>query len=273
MKICFNGAFLPADDPILSASNRSFKWGDGLFETMKFHNGRILLEDLHFERLYLSLRLLEITKAAGFTTEALRSQVFELCQQNSCLANARIRLAVYRTDDNQTGNVIEAIPLNADINKWHEEGLNLGLYPYARKTTDAFANIKSANYLPYVLASRFAAANSFDDVAVLNTYNLVCDTSKANLFLVSDGAIYTPALHQGCVNGVMRRVVVDEAKKLGYRVYQDEVSEDQLMQANEVFLTNAIQMIRWVKSYKEQSYTCEITKKIFDAVATTIFLQ
>ena len=271
MNVCFNGLFYPADTPLLPVQNRSYKWGDGVFETMKVFRGKLLLEEYHFERLFSSLRLLQIGCSETFTQTNLVAQMLQLCQQDHCLEHARVRLEVYRTEENKTGYSIEAIPLEAQESQWEENGLEVVLYPFARKSMDAFANLKSANFLPYVLAQRYAAERGADDALVLNAQNRLCDSSRANLFLVKGKTIYTPALHQGCVNGVMRRVVMQEAKKLGFRLHSDEVEEEQLLAADEVFLTNAIQMIRWVASYKNASYDCRQTRLLFEAVRTTIF--
>lgn len=271
MNVCFNGEFYPAGAPLLPVQNRGYKWGDGCFETMKVFSGRLLLEALHFERLFISLQLLQIEASENFTQAHLLSKILTLCQANDCLQSARVRLAVYRTETNKTGYTVEAVPLDEKVNQWPEEGQTLCLYPYARKSTDAFANIKSANYLPYVLAARFAEEKGAGDALLLNAANALCDSSKANLFLIKNDTVYTPALHQGCVNGVMRRVVMEEVKKLGYRLKHEEVSEDDLRNADEVFLTNAIQIIRWVKQYRQASYGCSKTKTIFEAVTATVF--
>lgn len=271
MQVCFNGNFFSAGAPLLPVQNRSYKWGDGVFETAKVFRGRLLLEDLHFERLWVSLRLLGIKAGIDFTQDNLVAHVLELCQLNQCGENARIRLAVYRQEDDTAAYSIEAVPLPETVNQWQEEGQEIVLYPFARKSMDAFANLKSANFLPYVLAQRYAAERNVDDAIVLNAQNFLCDSSKANLFLLRGNNVYTPALHQGCVNGVMRRVVLEECKKLGYRVFQDEVEESHLLTADEVFLTNAIQVIRWVRQYKTVRYKCTQTQKIFEAVSATIF--
>ena len=271
MNICFNGSFYTADVPVLSAQNRSFKWGDGVFETMKVFRGAIILADFHFERLFTGLQLLQIECAASILQSTLSQQILELCAQNNCLFSARVRLAVYRTDENLAGYLVEAIPLDEAVNSWVEEGLSITLYPYARKSQDAFANLKSANYLPYVLAARYATEKGVDDALVLNGDGLLCDSSKANIFFVKEDKIITPALHQGCINGVMRRVIIEEVKKLGIQISQEEVSEEALLSADEVFLSNAIQVIRWVKQYKNKSYASTITRQIFTAVAATVF--
>jgi branched-chain amino acid aminotransferase len=271
MEVCFNGQFFLADAPLLPVQNQSYKWGDGVFETMKVFRGKLLLEELHTERLFSSLQLLGIEWSIQVTRENLAIKVLELCRRNNCLSSARIRLAVFRNDDNTAGYSIEAIPLDEKVNQWQDDGMVISLYPYARKSMDAFSNLKSANFLPYVLAQRYAAERGVDDAVVLNAANHLCDSSKANLFCINGKNLYTPALHQGCVNGVMRRVVLQEAKQLGFRLHQDEVKEEDLVAAEEVFLTNAIQIMRWVKAYKNVTYVHTQTRQLFEAVTATIF--
>ena len=271
MEVCFNGAFFSAGTPLLPVQNRSYKWGDGLFETMKLYKAKLLLESLHFERMFTSLKLLGIEKEKSFTQEKLVSEIRELSERNQCLQNARIRLAVFRNEENKTEYSIEALPLEDSANEWQADGQVIVLYPYARKSIDAFAGIKSANYLPYLMAHRYAAEQKADDALVLNSNNRLCDASKANLFIIKEKTLYTPALHQGCINGVMRRVVLHEAKRLGLRVHQDEVSEEALLNADEVFLTNAIQILRWVKAYKNKTYECTQTRLLYNVVRATIF--
>src|SRR5215203_159645 len=168
MKCCFEGEFLPNDQPLVTVQNRSYKWGDGCFETMKVQHGRLILEELHFDRLFTSLDLLQISRSDQFTQAKLLENILELCRQNNCFQSARVRVAVYRKEDNTTGYSIEASPFDEKMNRWEPEGLKLCLYPYARKSMDAFANIKSASFLPYVMAKRYAEEQGMDDAIVLN---------------------------------------------------------------------------------------------------------
>lgn len=217
-----------------------------------------------------SMQLLGIERSEKFTKEKLMQDVMALCSLNDCFNSARIRLAVYRDENNTAGYLMEALPLNETVNRW-QEGLVLTLYPLARKSTDAFSNLKSANFLPYVLAQKFAEERNVDDAIVMNIHNRICDTSKANIFIVKNNEIFTPALREGCVNGIMRGVVIEEVKKLGYALHQDALSEEQLLAADEVFLTNAMQIIRHVSQYKTATYGFTTTKKIFDTVCKTLF--
>lgn len=271
MEICFNGRFYPQDTALLTAGNRGFRYGDGVFETGRVYKNIFLLSERHFERLFNSLQILQIETGADFTKENVHNRILELCHRNHTAACARIRLAVYRTEENKPGYLIEAAGLTEQTNEWQAEGLSITLYPHARKSSDAFSNIKSANFLPYLMAERHATENGVDDAVVLNAQHCLCDSSKANIFLVKNGGISTPALHQGCVDGIMRRVVIEQITKLGYPLQERAVTPQELAAADEVFLTNAVRMVRWVKCYGEVSYANRQTKKIFDAVKATIF--
>ncbi|MGN6399321.1 MAG: aminotransferase class IV [Flavisolibacter sp.] len=266
--VCFNGDIV-VDQPLFFAHNRSFKYGDGIFETIKVYKGKILLSNLHFERLFSSLQLLKIKHA--FNELYLSEKIIELCKKNDCSNLARVRLAVYREEEGTAGFVMEALPLINGVNSWNKKGMAIDLYPYARKPKDAFSNLKTANFLPYVLASLYAKENNLDDSIVLNSDNHICDSSKANIFLIKNGEIFTPALHQGCVNGVMRRFLIDEVKKLNYKVHQQEITEDDLLNADEVFLSNAIIGMHWVGFFRKKNYVHNVSSVIYGQLLSLIY--
>ena len=270
MNICFNGQFISSDQAIFTAQNPSFKWGDGVFETIKVSNGDILLQSYHFDRLFLSLKLLKIDHDEDFNQENLAASIITLCELNDCLKLARVRLAVYRNEENIAEWVIEAFSIPSSFNRWNEKGWEIDLYPFARKQTDAFANLKSASYLPYVMAGKFAREKQIDEAIVLNTSNKICDGSKTNIFIVSKKQILTPALHQGCINGVMRRHLITELKIQGWQIKQEEISLEDLLEADEIFLSNAIIGLRWVRAFRDQTYPSTQSEKIYNEVVRTI---
>lgn len=264
--ICLDGEML-MQQPLFTPQNRSFRYGDGLFETIKIFRGHIVLNEYHFERLLSGLHLLKITPPANFTNQFLAEKILHVCRLNDCLDSARVRLAVYRNEEGKASFVIEAWFLDEKINQLNTEGWEINIYPFARKSCDAFANLKTANYLPYVMADLHATEMGVNESVVLNMENNICDASKANIFLLKNGEIVTPALHQGCVNGVKRRFVIEELKKQGVAVYQKSIDENSLSEADEVFLTNAIYDVRWVKSFGAKTYSnsfiAAFCKKVF----------
>jgi branched-chain amino acid aminotransferase len=117
--VCFNGKLLPADTPLLRPDNKSYRYGDGLFETMRVVRGLIPLAHLHFERLFWGLRLLDFNIPSLITREKLQEEIRVLCKYNNCEKLARIRLSASRgngsiydgSDDLQY--LIECWPLEA----------------------------------------------------------------------------------------------------------------------------------------------------------------
>ena len=267
---CFNGNIINKQ-PEISPQNRSFRYGDGIFETIKVFKNQILLGEFHFDRLVASLSLLNISAPAFLSYNALHENILELCSKNNCQESARVRVTVYRDDENHAGAIIEATSLDEKINSLNRDGWAVDLYPFARKGMDAFANLKSANYLPYVMADLYAKQNGMDECLVLNCNNKIADASKANVFIVLKNEVYTPALHQGCINGVKRRFVIEQLKKASVTVHQREIDEELLQEAEEVFLTNSIIDLRWVKFYRKKTYTASFTSEFYQSVFSTIY--
>jgi len=267
--VCFNEKFLSASEALFTGQNRGFRYGDGVFETMKVYQSKILLEQFHFDRLFLSLKMLQIEHLLN--SSKVSKLILELCQKNNCADLARVRLAVFRNSENKAEFVIEAFSLSKEASQWNEKGLTVDIYPYARKNPDAFSNLKTANFLPYVLAEIFAKESGFDDAIVLNVLNNLCDSSKANIFLIKKNEIFTPALHQGCISGVMRRLLLDKLKKNNYRVHQQEISIQDLSDADEVFLTNSIYDLRWVEKFREKVYALEQSFSIYQRIIRPLY--
>lgn len=151
--------------------------------------------------------------------------------------------------------IIQSWEGNNDSNLINSNGLVLDFFNDVKKSCDSFSNLKSNNFLAYAMGAFFAKKNNLHDCLIYNCYNRICETTIANVFIIINGVIKTPALSQGCVNGVMRRYLIDCFRKEGFSVIEGEILLEELLQASEVFLTNAIYGMRWVKSVGESNYT------------------
>jgi len=267
--INFNGKFLPSNTTVLTADNRSFRYGDGLFETIKVADGRILLEKYHFERLLAGVRLLQFEQSPLFTAEKLAGQILELCEMNGHVALARVRLVVFRGNgglydpiDHFPNFIIQSWSLAPRSSELNEEGLVIDVFPHGRKSCDAYANLKSNNYLLYAMAALYARQNQLNDCLVLNSYDRIADSTIANLFYCKQGRIYTPPLTEGCVAGVMRRLLMETLPGAGLPVLEKETTREDLESAEEIFLTNALKGIKWVRSLGAATYGCSLTTSI-----------
>ena len=267
--ICFNGAMLPADRPVLMADNRSYRYGHGLFETMRIINGTIPFADLHFERLMDGLATLRISIPPTFTRTILQAQVLDLCNQNGCIPSARVRLSISSGNGNlfeesRLEYLIETSPLAKPVPSLIEKGILIDIYTGPQKTCDAFANLKSSSFLPYAMAARVAQEHQWDDCLLLNTSGRIADSTIANIFLLRDNILITPPLDEGCVNGVMRRFILENAMvKANISITESSVSIQDLLEADEIFLTNAVQGVRWVRQFRERTYSNKLARDIF----------
>lgn len=274
--ICFNGKFTDADKAVLLASNRSYRYGDGLFETMKVKDGVIQLAASHMQRLFDGMSILKMDVPALVTKDKLMDIILELCKQNRCEALARVRLSVSRgngglyDEDRKLQYLVECWPLNQSVNRVNENGLVIDIFPDAAKSTDRFSNLKSANFLVYSMAAVYAKENKLNDCLVLNANGKIADSTIANLFLVKGDTIFTPALSEGCVNGVMRKYLLESLAASNYQVEETIVSAEDLLAADEVFLSNAINGIRWVQRFRNKIYSHMKTMEIYRRFCQTI---
>lgn len=273
--INYNGKTLTATTPVLTANNRGFRYADGLFETLKFKNNEIILADEHLARLWNGMKMMEFDLPKLFTPDYIEDQILALISKNKS-TSARVRLTVFRGNgglydpENLHPNfIIETMPLETHHGQLNSNGLQCCIYREAIKVIDSFSNLKSNQFLPYVMGALYARKNKFNDAILLNSNNSICDSTIANVFLIKGEAIQTPPLADGCVAGVMRAFVINELKKSGYHISEETIMIDQLLDADEVFLTNSIYNIRWVAGIAESQYQNSRTQQLFHLLQQT----
>ncbi len=273
----YNGKLYTEGTPVIDIANRGLRYGDGIFETFKLINNRLILAEEHFARLWKGLQLLHFDIPKHLTPEKLQEQIMQLAQKNNNTKAARVRLMIVRGNgglydavNHHPNYSIETWPLPEANEILNSNGLILSIYADAKKSIDLFSNCKCNNYLPYTMAALFAQKLKCNDAVVLNTMGNICDSTIANIFLVKDDVVYTPALTEGSVAGVMRQHIIMHLKKTGIICKQQQITVQQLLQADEVFLTNSIYNMRWVKQIENATYTNSITQKIYASLLPTI---
>ncbi|TAH11672.1 MAG: hypothetical protein EAZ12_03680 [Sphingobacteriia bacterium] len=268
-----DGKFLRTGKPIISPNNRSFRYGDGFFETIKWNSGKILLEQYHMERLFHSLEILQFNPPKYFNPSYISQAIHALVQKNQHHHLARVRVTIYRGDggiydvQNHFPHIlIQTWDLNESNNRLNENGLEIGIFTKAIKSADHFSMIKSNNYLPYLMAAIWAKDHKLNDAVLLNNNGHVVDSTIANIFIISNGIIKTPPIFDGPVAGVMRKHVITQLKKHEFEVAESSISLVELEKASEIFLTNAIYGIRWVKKLGENEYKNDLTLHLYTKI-------
>ena len=271
-----NGKIFKEGIHVVGADNRGIRYGDGLFETIKIINGKLILEDEHFARLWKGMATLQFDVPKHFTPEKLKKEVLDLIQKNG-YPSARIRLNIFRGDGglydakNHAPNyIIQSWLLPEGNGAWNSNGLVAGIYEEVKKSCDMLSNVKHNNYLPYVLAALKAKKEKWNDAIIFNTYGRICDSTIANIFIIKDEIISTPALKEGCVAGVMRKKIIQELSESHWQIFEKEITCEDLLNADEVFFTNSMYNIRWVQRINDKEYENTITQKIYSSIIPTI---
>ena len=263
----YNGDILPADQPALMSNNRAFRYGDGVFESIRLMQGDILFFEKHLNRLKRSMQLLGMNWRDDFNFHHLYLLIRHLDQVNDLKGNGRIRLAVFRKaggfyapETNEVSFLLEAEPLDSKEYLLNEIPLRIDVFTEITKPRNSFSNIKSANALVYVMAGLYKAQQGLDDCLLLNDQGKISEAISSSVFLVSKDEIYTPALTEGCVAGVMREQLIEMLHARGRKIHEVSFSIDQVMRADEIFLANVITGIRWVGAFRQKRYFNSISK-------------
>lgn len=272
--IWLNGNIIDGNSPALFANNRSFLYGDGIFETILAYGTEAKHIPLHFARLKKGMKTLEIDAPAYLNEKVISEAITRLLNKNRFFGNARVRITVFRDSDGfytPTGNaasiLIQTQERNTTFYEINKQGYLLDIYSDIKKPINKLSSIKSCNALIFVKAGLYRKANSLDDCIILNNEDRVSETISSNIFIVKGNTIYTPSLAEGCIPGIMREIVCKIAPNLGYEINnQVAFSVKALMDSDEVFLTNSINGIRWVLGIKQNRYFCNASKKISDAL-------
>jgi branched-chain amino acid aminotransferase len=256
LTIYLDGKFVPEADAKVSVFDHGLLYGDGIFEGIRFYNGRVFRLEEHLERLWDSARsiCLEIPVGRGEMTEAL----LETIRQNG-LREGYIRLIVTRGVGNLGLNPAQCkrpsiIIIATTIALYSKEVCETGLTVVTcatRRTSPAALNpaVKSLNYLNNVMARIEANLAGADEALMLNEAGNVAECTADNVFIIKRGNIFTPPIAAGALRGITRSVVFDIAAELGLKITETDITRHDVFVADECFLTGtAAEVIPVVKA-------------------------
>ncbi len=276
-----NGNFILSDAPVVSANNRSFRYGDALFETIRITNYNPQFLKEHLQRLAAGMDVLKMEKNPDLNTLFIEHAILELAQKNNVTSDGRIRLTVYRNEggfyapnDNKTSFLMEVYPVEEKGYILNQKGYTVDLFTEFKKAQNTLSSIKSANSAIYVMAGIYKTQQQLNECLLLNDKHHIIEGISSNIFAVKNGVLYTPPVFDGCVNGVMRKKIIEIAQANKIAVYEISIMQNVLLGADELFLTNTINGIRWVVAYKQKRYfndtSQKLTQKLNELVATTV---
>jgi branched-chain amino acid aminotransferase len=191
--------------------------------------------------------------------------------QRSGIISGRCRLTVYRDAeghympvDSKGGFTVELKPFDPGQYALNEHGLHVDIYPEVRKPVNVLSVHKTLNCQVYIMASLWSRARGLDDCLLQNDRGNIIESSSGNLFIVSNGVLYTPSLSDGCIGGIMRMQVINLALANGMKVYECSLNPQNLLAADELFFTNAIRGPQWVSTYRTKRYAHRLSAGIVE---------
>ncbi|RME43173.1 MAG: hypothetical protein D6796_13445 [Caldilineae bacterium] len=241
-----NGELQPADRPALLPTDRGFTLGDGLFETMRAVEGRVVHLAAHLRRLADGAARLQIPLDAA-SLPAVIARTLEANRLHR--ADATLRLTLSRgpaprglapPPHPQPTLVITAAPYTPYPASLYRRGMKAILLPQRRNEFAATVSLKTLNYLEAIVGKGQAAAAGAEEGIFCNTAGFLAEACTANLFFVRSGELYTPADACGLVPGVVRGEVLSLAREAGIPVRLGRYTPDDLRRSDEAFLTNSL---------------------------------
>lgn len=267
--LLLNGEEKNANELLFSSQNRSFRYGDGLFESMRMINGKLCYPQKHLQRLMNGVQLLQLRLPDNFVSLSLEEWCRKLAEQNGISGSARVRLSVFRNDGgyympqtNDASWLLEMWSMDHDHYHINDKGLSVELFQEIRKPVNKLSGLKTANAQLYVLASLYAQKMNVDDAILINQNGNVIEATGSSLFAVKNGVLYTSPLSEGCVAGVMRSAIMEIAQANRIAVYEVPLPLSVLLNSDEIFLTNAVRGIQWVGAYRNKRYFSNTAKKL-----------
>lgn len=258
--INFNGN-IGQEDNILT-QNRAFLYGDGVFETVKIKNGKILFLEDHYFRLMASMRVVRMMIPMNFTMEYFEEQILNLVNEMGIAASARARITVFRNDggfylpkSNDISFLINAIVLGNTSYTLNTKEYEVDLYKDFYVTKQLLSTLKTTNKMIHITGSIYAHENDLANCLLLNDSKNVIEALQGNIFMVIGKKLITPPISEGCLNGIMRKQILALAKKTeGIEVSEEIISPFDLQKADELFLTNVIMGIQPITKYRKKEF-------------------
>ena len=252
MKAIFNSRLIEIDSLALNIKNRAFCYGDGLFETIVTGPNRINLTDFHLQRLTRACQVLEL-EPPQLSSQTLNEMISQLADINQLKGNIRAKIQVWReegglyTPEQSASSFLLQV---AETTKpAFTEGGAVGVSESSKVSHNAISFAKTMSALPYVLAGIEMRQKNLDEIILLDDQGNLAETHSSNLFWVEGNKIFTPSLQTGCIEGIMRRLILETLE-----VKEVLAKPEILLQADSIFNSNA-SGIRYFTSFGKKKYS------------------
>src|SRR5699024_444958 len=222
--IDFNGKFIKENQAVIFPENRGYNYGDGIFETLRVVDKKIIFWKDHYQRLISAMELLQLKIPSYFSKDYLENRILKLIKQNN-LQNQPLRVKInidrkakgfYTPIAQDIDYMIRIEKLNTSIYSINSKKYTVGIYKDHKVSSDLLSTLKTTNKLVNVLGSIYATKNAYDNCFLFNDKENIIEALNGNLFCVFENQIKTPPLSEGCLNGITRKKIIENIDKNKY---------------------------------------------------------
>ena len=265
--INFNGIITDQSDQLIN--NRAFLYGDSVFETLRIIDNKIVFWEDHYFRLMSSMRIIRLDIPDDYSPDFLQKNILKLHKMVSKNGHSRIRINVFRfskgkytPDNNKSCFMISCEEISSPEFKINNGKYVVDLYKDYYLDNQLISSIKTNNKIINVVASIYAKENGLNNCVLLNKDKMVAEFINSNIFIIKNDQIFTPTIKSGCLNGVLRKNLINILKKSSYSISERDISTFDLTQSDEVFGTNVIQGLFCVTNYRNKIYSNNQSQQI-----------
>jgi len=267
--INYNGA-LVAESNISIHENRAFLYGDSIFETLRVLDGKVLFLEDHYFRLMASLRIVRMEIPMAFTMEYVEEQVMLLVNSLPAAPAYRVRISVFRKPggfylpiNNDVEFIVTAEALTQPLYAITDGAYEVDLFRDFYVTKQLLSTLKSTNKMVQITGSVYAHENDLQNCLLLNDEKNVVEALQGNLFMLTGNKLVTPPVADGCLNGIMRKQILELAKKIeNLEVSEVSISPFDLQKADELFITNVIKGIQPITKYRKKEFVTTLASDL-----------
>jgi len=266
-----NGQLIAKENAGLPAFSWGIQNGYGLIETMICEDNHLPLLQQHIARLFAGMSLLGFHTPQYFTPDKLKAEILKTVRANQAHRLARVRLQIYTADDDGfsasrlcPGFLITCQSVPSSFLDFNHEGWHIGLSKNLVLSIDHLSALKHTSNLIYKQAQRQARVRNWNDCLLPNAHGRWVESSMANLFWVKNGVVATPPLCEGAIAGIMRQHLLKLLPRKGYELIEKNCNTEDLFEADEIFLTNALRRIIPVKRFEDLWHDFDYTYSIHE---------
>jgi 4-amino-4-deoxychorismate lyase len=239
--LIYNDQLISENDFRINPYNRAFSYGDGLFETMILREGKILFIDDHLKRLTEGLQQLDLHLPVSLNKDSITGKAVLLASKNNLHQNARIKLQIWR----QPGGLItpdssesEYLLIATEFKKAQEVKEQAYVSETIKLYNGNLSRYKTLNFLPYIQAGIEKKKRNADEIILTDQNGNISEASSSNIFWCKSDVLYTSSLETGCIEGVMRKQIINFCSSENIKVIQGLFPSSELKNAELIFTSN-----------------------------------